>query len=95
MKRNTVVLMALAAAVFVVVSLLPAGSGGVARGDGPAPADTLQVNYESGQGYRDLGRFRPGEIIVQFEPNVLPTERSAIVQDPSSTATPVIHRQNR
>jgi serine protease len=70
-----------ALAVSLGLCLSPAGGGAVGQGDEPLPSETLQVKYESGQGYGDLPLFRPGEIIVQFDPNVLPTERHRIVQD--------------
>ncbi|MCL5280870.1 MAG: S8 family peptidase [Planctomycetes bacterium] len=81
MKGNAVVLMSVATAVSLSLCLSPARGGDVGQGDGPLTLETLQVNYESGQGYGNLTAYRPGEIIVQFDPNVLPTERHRIVQD--------------
>ena len=80
MIRNVIVWVSLVAAVSLGLSLSPAGGGSASQGEGPLPADTLQVNYGSGQGYGGLPLSRPGEIIVQFDPNVLPTDRCRIVQ---------------
>jgi serine protease len=73
--------MSVAAAVSLGLFLFSAWGGGAGQGDGPLPPETLQVDYESGQVYGDLALARPGEIIVQFDPNVLPTERHRLVQD--------------
>ncbi|MCX5644712.1 MAG: S8 family peptidase [Phycisphaerae bacterium] len=81
MTRKVVVLMSLVAVALLGLALASAGGGSVSQGGGPLPADALQVNYASGQGYANLPACRPGEIIVQFDPNVLPTERSRIVQE--------------
>ncbi len=81
MKRNAVVLMSVATAVSLGLCFSPAGGGAGGQGDEPVDLEALQVNYASGQGYGNLPKCRPGEIIVQFEPNVLPTERSRIVQE--------------
>ncbi len=81
MERTAIILMGVAAAVSLGLCLSPAGGGALGQGDEPLPAETLQVKYESGQGYGNLPMYRPGEIIVQFDPNVLPTERHRIVQD--------------
>ncbi len=75
------VLMSVAAALCLGLCLSLARGGAVGQGDEPLPPETLQVSYESGQGYGSLAMFRPGEIIVQFDPNVLPTERHRLVQD--------------
>ncbi len=75
------VLMSVAMTMSLGLYLSPARGGAVGQGDGPLTSETLQVKYESGQGYGNLPIHRPSEIIVQFEPNVLPTERHQIVQD--------------
>lgn len=75
--------MSLTAAMLVSLGLAPARGGSAAAGDSPSAADSLEVDYTSGQGYEDLPLARPGEIIVQFEPNVLPTERYRIVREHS------------
>lgn len=62
-------------------SLSPAGGGAVRQGNVLSPGDQLKVDYESGQGEHDLPAFRPGEIIVGFDPNVLPAERQRLVQE--------------
>lgn len=81
MDRTSIRLMSVAIAVSLGLFLSSAGAGAAGQGDEPVPPETLQVDYESGQAYGDLALARPGEIIVQFEPNVLPTERHRIVQD--------------
>jgi serine protease len=81
MMRNAVALIGWVAAVSLGVSPSPAGGNSILQGDGPLPADTLQVNYESGRGQDGLPEFKPGEIIVGFHPNVLLAERQRIVQE--------------
>ncbi len=81
MKRSAIVLMSVATAVLWGFCLSPAGASAAGQGDEPLASGTLLVNYQSGQGYGNLPLSRPGEIIVQFDPNVLPTERHQIVQD--------------
>jgi serine protease len=81
MKRNAMVWMSVAAAVSLGLCFSLARADAAGQGDEPLPPEPLQVNYASGQGYGDLAECRPGEIIVQFDPNVLPTERHQIVQD--------------
>ena len=81
MERTTVIAMSVAAAVCLGPCLAPAGAGALRLRGGPPAPETLPVNYESGQGCENLPVARPGEIIVQFDPNVLPTERYRIVQD--------------
>jgi serine protease len=81
MMRNAVALMSLITAMLLGFSLAAAGGGSAWQGTAPLPADTLQVNYESGQGQEGLPEFRPGEIIVGFDPNSLPAERQRVVQE--------------
>jgi serine protease len=73
--------MTLIAAASLGVSLSPAGGNSVLQGDGLLLADELKVNYESGRGQEGLPEFRPGEIIVAFDPNVLLADRHRIVQE--------------
>ena len=80
MEQNVIALMSLVAVAFWGVSLSPAGGNSVSQDDGLLPADVLKVNYESGRGQEGLPEFRPGEIIVGFDPNVLLADRQSIVQ---------------
>jgi serine protease len=77
--KNAVVSMGLVVAVSLLLSHV--GGGSVAPGDAAAPGDTLKVDYDSGQGQQDLPAFRPGEIIVGFDPNLPPAERQRFVQE--------------
>jgi serine protease len=81
MTRNMVTLMNLVAAVCLGFSLSPAAGNSVSQDDGPLPADALKVNYESGRAQEGMPEFRPGEVIVGFDPNVLLADRHRIVQE--------------
>ena len=81
MKGTAVAPISLVTAVFLGLSLASAGGGSTWQGDGPLPVDTLQVNYESGQGHEGSPEFRAGEVIVGFDPNSLPAERQRVVQE--------------
>ncbi len=80
MNRHTTGWMRVTTRVALGLCLLLAGGAVASAGGGSPPAETLEVKYDSGQGSANLPAFRPGEIIVQFDPNVLPTERARIVQ---------------
>ncbi len=81
MRRDVVVLTSLVMVLFCGPALSPAGGGTARPRNVLGPADQLKVDYESGQGEHDLPEFRPGEIIVGFDPNILPAERQRLVQE--------------
>jgi len=71
----------LVVAMSLSLALSGVGDGLAAQGEGPVPADVLQVNYESGQGHGERPEFRPGEIIVGFDPNVSDRQCERIILD--------------
>jgi serine protease len=81
MMSSTLGRISLVTAVFLGFFLASADGDSMGQGEEPLPANTLQVNYESGQGQAALPESRTGEIIVGFDPNSLPAERQRVVQE--------------
>lgn len=71
----------LVTAVFLGFFLASADGDSMGQGEEPLPANTLRVNYESGQGQEGPPAFRAGEVVVGFDPNSLPAERQRVVQE--------------
>ncbi len=81
MGRDAVVLTSLVVVLFWSPCSFSEGGGAARRGNVLLPEDQLKVDYESGQGEHDLPEFRPGEVIVGFDPNVPTAQRQRLVQE--------------
>lgn len=71
----------LAAALALGLALARADSGFAVPAGAAEPVDILQVDFASGGQEPNQPAFRPGEIIVGFDPDVLLEDRQRIVQD--------------
>jgi serine protease len=64
----------------VILGIPPAFVEGIPAAAEPISSDVLMVDYQSGPTMEGLPEFRPGEIIVKFDPNTPDTERLRIIR---------------
>jgi len=78
MTKYAVVRMGLIA--LVILGMPPAFVEGILAAGEPISSDVLMVDYQSGPTMEGLPEFRPGEIIVKFDPNTPDAERLRVIR---------------